>query len=301
MQTRHLFAATLTLVVLALFWPAFKVVATLGLRDSSYAQILAAPLLLIFLMYWDRGRIFREARWNLSLGIPALSVVLAGYFIFLRSQSYSNGNVRLILAVGALILAWMSAFIVCYGLQSFVAAWFPFCCLSLMIPVPGPFMDRLTAGLQRGSAAAASQMLRLVGVPVFAQGTKLLLPGLEIEVAPECSGIRSCLALALVGLVASRVYLRNGCNRFLLVVSTFPIAILKNAIRISVIASLGAYVNRAFLFGPIHRYGGLVFTPLAVVLLVLLLLALQKSETWIMARRRSHPVIGERTVATTAP
>jgi len=107
---------------------------------------------------------------------------------------------------------------------------------------------------------------------------KLALPGLEIEVAPECSGIHSCLALALVGLLASRVCLRSGWNRLALVVSTIPIAIFKNAIRISVLASLGAYVNRAVLFGPIHRKGGLVFTPIAVVLLVLLLFALQRIE-----------------------
>jgi len=142
--------------------------------------------------------------------------------------------------------------------------------------------------------------LHLVGVPVFAHGTQLQLPGLEIEVAPECSGIHSCLALALVGLLASRMCLRSGWNRLLLVASTIPIAIFKNAIRISVIASLGAYVNRTFLFGPIHRYGGLVFTPLAVVLLVFVLLALQKSETWLIERRRGcSPVIDEPAAAAT--
>jgi len=80
------------------------------------------------------------------------------------------------------------------------------------------------------------------------------------------SGIRSCLASALVGLMAGRVCLRYGWTRLALVVATIPIAIMKNALRISVLASLGAYVNPAFLHGRLHYYGGLVFTPLGVVL-----------------------------------
>lgn len=43
MLTGHLRGATLTLVVPALLWPAFKVVARLGLHEDAYVQILAAP------------------------------------------------------------------------------------------------------------------------------------------------------------------------------------------------------------------------------------------------------------------
>jgi len=295
MIARHLCAAALTLVVLFLMWPAFKAVANLGLREDSYVEILAAPFLALFLMYWERDRIFREVRWNPRFAIPVLSVVLAAYFVLLRQQPYSNGSTRLMLAAFALILAWMAVFIFCYGLQSFKMAWFPLCCLLLMIPVPPALIAELTTDLQRGSAATSYQILRLFGVPVLSEGTKFALPGLEIEVAPECSGIHSCLSLVLVGLLTARLFLRYGWTRLAVVASTVPIAIFKNAIRISVIATLGAYVNRAFLFGRIHRYGGLVFTPFAVVLLVLLLLALQKSETWIVARLRSRPLVPERT------
>jgi len=287
--TRHLCGVVLFLAVLVLCWPTVKTVASLGLHDDRYIQIAAAPFLVAFLAYWERKRIFREVAWNPRLGIASLVFVFAAYFAFLRSQSYPNDSLRLPFAVCAVILACMAAFILCYGLRSFRAAWFPLCCLVLLIPIPAPIMDRFTVALEHASAATSYQMLRLVGIPVLAQGMKLALPGLEIDVAPECSGIHSCLALALVGLLASRLCLRNGWNRLALVVAAFPIAIFKNAIRISVLASLGAYVNRAVLFGPIHRKGGLVFTPLAVVLLVLLLLVLQKAEAWGVARRQTDP------------
>lgn len=283
---RTVCAALLCLSILILCRPTIRTAASLGLHDDRYIQIAAAPFLFAFLAYWERKRIFGDVAWNPRLGTPSLVLAVAVYLAFLRSSSYGPDSLRLPLAVCAVILACMATFILCYGLRSFRAAWFPLCCLVLMIPVPAPIMDQFTVALEHASAATSYQMLRLVGIPVFAQGMKLMLPGLEIEVAPECSGIHSCLALALVGLLASRVCLRNGWNRLALVVAAFPIAIFKNAIRISVLATVGAYVNRAVLFGPIHRKGGLVFTPLAVILLVALLVALQKAELWVRTRRR---------------
>jgi exosortase len=260
----------------------------LGWNDDRDVQIVAAPFLFAFLMYWERNRIFPGAAWNVRVGAPLLAVAVS-IFLFLRS--YGSGGAHLIFLIFAAVLVVMAAFILCCGLRSFRAACFPLGCLLLMIPVPDSAMDTITAGLQHGSAAVSFEMLRLAGIPVFAEGTKISLKGLEIEVAPECSGIRSCLVLALVGLLAGRVCLRSGWNRLALVVSTIPIAIFKNAIRISVIASLGAYVNRAFLYGRLHQYGGLVFTPLGVVLFVALLAGLQRCEAWLERRRETRRVV----------
>ena len=239
MMTRRLCAATLTLVVLVLMWRRSRSSQISVCTRTATSSILAAPFLALFLMYWERDLVFREVHWNPRLAIPVLSVVLAGYFVLLRHQSYRDGSVRLMLGAFALILAWMAVFILCYGLQCFQMAWFPLCCLLLMIPVPAALIAELTTGLQRGSAATSYEIRRLFGVPVLSEGTKFALPGLEIEVAPECSGIHSCLALFLVRLMAGRIFLRYGCSRVAVVALTVPIAVFKNAIRISVIASVG--------------------------------------------------------------
>jgi exosortase len=276
MNARRVAIAVLWLALLILCWPTLKTAVNLGLNDDRYFPIVAAPFLVVFLMYWERNRIFPVAAWSARLGAPLLAVA-AFIYLFVQRQ-YSS---HLALAMTAVILLTMAMFILCDGLPSFRAVCFPLACLLLMIPAPAWAMDKITAGLQHGSAAMSVAMLRLAGIPVFAQGMRISLKGVEIEVAPECSGIRSCLALALVGLLAGRVFLRYNWNRLALVVSTIPIAIFKNAIRISVIASLGAYVNQAFLHGRIHRYGGLVFTPLGMLLFLALLVGLQKSEKWL--------------------
>jgi exosortase len=285
MTTRHITISVVWLAVLIIGWPPVRTVMNLGLHDDRYVEIVVAPFLFMFLMYWERNRVFSGAVWSARVGMPLLLSV-SMYFVFLQRQSYGDQGSRLVLDVFGVIFAWMVAFILCYGLRCFREAFFPLCCLLLMIPVPASVMDNFMVGLQHGSAAVSYEMLRLFGVPVLAQGMRMSLPGLKIEVAPECSGIRSCLALMLVGVLAGRVCLRSGWNRLALVLATIPIAIFKNAVRISVIASLGAYVDRAFLYGRLHRNGGLVFTPLGVALFIAFLTALQRYESWVDKRQQ---------------
>jgi len=66
----------------------------------------------------------------------------------------------------------------------------------------------------------------------------LQLRGLTVEVAKECSGIRSCVVFVIVAIVASRVCLRSVWAQWALIVSMIPIAIFKNAVRIVVISTL---------------------------------------------------------------
>ena len=55
------------------------------------------------------------------------------------------------------------------------------------------------------------------------------------------------------------VLLASVRSRILLVLISIPIAILKNAIRITTISCLGLRVNRGFFYGNLHRNGGLPF------------------------------------------
>jgi exosortase len=289
MTARYLGVSVLWTIVVILCWPPIRAAFDLGLHDDRYVSIIAAPLLFAFFMYWERARIFAKMAWAAAVGIPLLLFALSMYAVFLPRRSYQNDGVHLSLAMLAVVLAWMACFLLCYGRGSFRAAYFPFCCLLLTIPVPVPLMDKLTVGLQHASATMSFEMLRLAGIPVYAQGMKLFLPNLTLEVAPECSGIRSLIALTLVALVAGRLFLRYGWTRLALALSTIPIAILKNALRISVIAWLSAYVDRKYLHGSIHRNGGLVFTPLAAALLLMLLVGLRRFESWMAQRPRWIP------------
>jgi exosortase len=193
-------------------------------------------------------------------------------------------NDRLSLDSLALVAVWIGGFVLCYGTRSFRAAIFPLSFLVLTIPMPPAVLDEAVLFLQKGSAEVTYGLFKFFGVPVFWQGFNFSLPGVEIEIAKECSGIRSTLALFITGTLASHVFLRSGWRQIVLCLATIPIAIFKNAVRIVTISSLGIYVDRDFLYGRLHHQGGLLFALIALGIFVPLLLTLQNSEA--RSRRR---------------
>jgi exosortase len=261
-----------------LFWPMVKIAVDLAMHDDRYLQIILAPPLCAFLIFRYREEIFAQARFSPRAGIPMLSVAVLLELVLAYRPS-EGGITSLILPLAALVFTWLAAFFLCYGARSFRAAIYPLSCLLLMIPLPPSWMDGIVAALQKGSADVSFQLLRWSGVPVLRSGMVFSLPGLDFEIASECSGIHSSLALLIVAILAGYVYLRSGWGRAALILLTVPIAVLKNAVRIVVISTLGAYVNRTFAEGPFHhQYGGLLFTVVGVTLFVVVLAALQMTE-----------------------
>ncbi|MFQ5906257.1 MAG: exosortase/archaeosortase family protein, partial [bacterium] len=165
-----------------------------------------------------------------------------------------------------------------YGTRASRVAAFPLLFLLWMVPLPEFALDKFITLLQHGSAEVAHGLFRLTGVPVFRDGLVFSLPGIDIEVAKVCSGIRSSLALIITGLLAGYLFLRTSRSRLALVTALFPLLIVKNGLRIVTLTLLAVYVDRGFLTGNLHRKGGIVFFAIALALLALLLRYLQKVE-----------------------
>ena len=149
-----------------------------------------------------------------------------------------------------------------------------------MIPIPTAALDNTVLALQEGSAIATYALFKLLRVPVlWQQHFKFVLPGVEIEIAKECSGIRSSLSLFITSILAGYLFLQSTWRRLFFSLFTIPVVIFKNAVRIVTLSCLGVYVDPGFLHGRLHHYGGLPFSLVSLAILVPLLFALQKGET----------------------
>jgi exosortase len=270
-----------------LFWtisivPFYRPLSTLvrlSLQDENYSHIVLIPLISVLLLWLERRRIFLEAHYCISVGAPLLLLGMTLYSFGKMRSSAQGPNDSLSLMVFGIVLVWIAGFVLCYGTRSFRAATFPLFFLLLVIPFPTFVLDNTVLALQKGSAQMTYTLFRLLGVPVFWQDFRFSLPGVEIEIAKECSGIRSSLALFVTGLLAAHVFLRSGWRKVVLSLSMIPIAIFKNAVRIVTLSSLGVYVDRSFLYGKLHHQGGILFAGIGLAMFVPLLLTLQKSES----------------------
>jgi exosortase len=149
-----------------------------------------------------------------------------------------------------------------------------------MVPLPDRVLGWVVHLLQQGSTEVTYLLFNMVGVPVLRQGYVLSVPTVTIQVAAECSGIRSSIALFITCLLAAQLYLRTPWKIGLFLLLVFPLALIKNGVRIVTLTLLSVYVDPSFLHGNLHRDGGFVFFVLALLLLFPVFVFLERSESY---------------------
>ncbi len=274
----HLVFLLLFVASLVPFWRPLRTIAVLSINEDRYSHLLFIPVISLYFLYTERARIFSQPRdpHPVKFWLPfaaALIVALAAWLPLGASE-------RLALTILAMLVIWITIFLFCYGAKALPAAAFPLGFLLFMVPLPDRAVDWIVYALQSASADVSAWLFRALDMPSFRQGFRFLLPGVQIEVANECSGIRSTMALLLVSIVAGQLLLHTTSRKICLVLVSIPIGIFKNALRIVTLSYLGVYVDRAYLTGKLHHeYGGLVFSAVSLFLLSPVLLLLSRSES----------------------
>ena|ERR1700722_13878654 len=275
---RHLIFGALSLVAVLAFWKPLVALVEYSLSHESASHILLIPLITLYLLYTERDRIFRSTHFSVVSGAAAILIGIGLYLLANPSWASAEGNDVLVATTLSFVVIWLGAFLLCYGSRAALAAAFPLLFLLLMVPLPEAVLAKSIYWLQQGSTEIAYLLFKLVQVPVFRQGFILSLPSVSIEVAKECSGIRSSMALLITCLLAAHLFLRRRWKMTLFVLLALPLAIIKNGIRITALTLLAIYVDPSFLTGNLHHDGGFVFFLLALAILAPILFFLQKSE-----------------------
>lgn len=249
----------------------------LAMDSELYSHIVLIPVLSAYLMYSKRKEVLSSAAYGPTCGIP---VLLAGAAVFIAGRSVfpDGGSFHLAAMVLSAVVFWIGGFVAVFGAASARAALFPLLFLLFAVPVPEAAIEPLIRLLQRGSTEAAWFFLSASGSPVEREGFFFHLPGLTVEVARECSGIRSSLVLFIAGVMASSMFLRTWPCRLAFVAALFPIAVVKNGVRITVLTLAGYHIDERMLYGTLHTRGGIPFFLLALVMAGVVLWALAKVE-----------------------
>jgi len=278
LSRRHLGFALFFVCSIAVFWMPLKRLIGFSLTHDYASHIILVLPTSAYLIYLKRDRLVSAARAGLLAGGL---LFLIGTILLWLAKTASYAAVReneLSVVILAIVVIWIAGFVFCYGTHAFALGRFPLLFLLLLVPIPERVVEEIIFLLQVGSATVAYWLLRLSGVAVFKQGFILQLPSLDIEVAKQCSGIRSSLALLLTALLVGEFTLRSGWRKALLLLSIVPILILKNGVRITAVSLLSIFVNRGFLHGWLHTSGGILFYLLSLVMLIPIFSALRKSE-----------------------
>lgn len=252
----------------------------LAFSQDDASHLVLIPFISAVVVYLERDKIFHFISSDRTLGSAFL--LAAGCIALVCRLAAHRGSAadwQLSGWILALALLWVAGFAFFFGRAALKSASFPLLFLLLMVPIPSFLLDRIIYLLQEGSASITGVFFDLTGVPVLREGLVFHLAKVTIEVAKECSGIRSSMALLILALLVAHFRLRSFWNQVLFVAFGLFMMILKNGIRIATLTLLAIYVDTDFLFGRLHHQGGVVFFVLALLLLLPLLFFLERRES----------------------
>lgn len=278
-----IFVSLFALSTAALFRP-LAATFSLAVGNDEFTHILLilpiSAMLIVSEWGWLKSKMSPSPRTGTVLMIVGAIVAL----VALKGLAGFAPDAQLSLSLLALVTLWSGAFVLCFGTLVAKYSLFPLGLLLWMVPIPSFALARIVHWLQAGSALSASALFSAAGVPVSREGFVLAIPGLSIEVARECSSIRSSLMLLVTTMVLAQLLLRQPWLKALVALLAVPLSVAKNGLRIFVISMLGTRVNRDFLTGWLHQQGGIIFFLIALAAILLVI--------WLL-RSREQTVAGE--------
>jgi exosortase len=280
---------------LAVGWRSLLGNFALALRRDEYTHLLLIIPISAALIYTEWPSLKGDSKPNNRIG---LALLVAAVLFALGGKFTGQSDTQLTWGMLALVTWWLGVFIVCFGVRTFRTLLFPLCFLFWLVPIPELTLNRIIALWQHGSALSASLLFSAVGVPVTQDGVMVAIPGLTLEVAQECSSLRSSLMLIVTSMVLAHLFLRSFWRKAALVLIAIPLSIAKNGVRIFTIAMLGTRVDPGFLHGNLHHHGGIVFFLLALFVWLLLLWLLSRGENQMSGNigHRQDPASAEQQV-----
>ena len=277
MRKKDWLFAILTAAALALALPPLADLLRTRWLSEYYSHIALIPLVSAYVIFRRRRELFRGTASAHPWGIAA---VAAGLGLYVAGRILGGElDVRASLTTLGALLFWCGAYLVIYGKNGSRRAFFPLAFFLFAVPIPALFIEKIIAVLVVGSAYMTRLLFVVFRVPFVQDGPVFYLPGLAIEVAQQCSGIRSSLALLITTVLAGHIFLRRFQSQALLALAVFPVALFKNAIRIATLYLLSYFVDmRIIMGGFLHKSGGFVFFGLGLVVLGSILWLLREGE-----------------------
>ncbi|MBV8403410.1 MAG: WcaI family glycosyltransferase [Gammaproteobacteria bacterium] len=236
-------------------------------QRSEYSHGVVIPLISAYLLWRQRAR-FADMSWRPAWSGAALA--LFGLMLYVGGRLVSVTTLdgyALVIVIAGCVLGIM-------GWEAFKVALVPIALLFLMNPLPQGFYDGLSYKLQLLSSELGVALMRLCGVSVLLDGNAIELGKYKLPMAD--AGLRYLFPMMTLGVIIAYLFRGRPWMRWCLFVSTIPITLLMNSLRVGVTGILVDRFSIAQAEGLLPWFEGWAF--FIVSLLVLL------AEAWALLR-----------------
>ncbi len=274
-QPAHALRATVWLILVLLatagwvYWPTIEQMVRRWSSDPQYTHGYVVPLFAFFVLWFRRDSFPSQSVHASWLGVPLVLLVgilrLAGslYAIdWLEAGSLVPAVAgMLLLVVGPAVLRW---------------SWPAFAFLVFILPWPWQIDVLLTYPLRHLATVTSTYALQTLGVPALARGNIIVVNELEVGVVEACSGLGMLMTFFALSAAVVFIIQRPAWQRIVVFLSAAPIGVLMNVVRITVTVFLYRVANRQLAEVVFHDVAGWVMMPLALVVLWLELVFLDR-------------------------
>jgi exosortase len=238
--------------------------------DFSAGQLV--PLVAAFLIWRDR-KLLRGCSLAPCWG-AGITLLVFAQMAHLCSLVYgarpSITQYAFVLTIGSLVL-------LVAGWQVSRRVFWVLMFLFLMVPPPGAVYNAVSGPLQGLATTGSVFLLEAFGTRVMQEGNVVILgDNTPMAVAEACSGLRMLTAFIIVAAFIAYMIKRPRWQKGALLLSSIPVAMICNMVRISATAMIMLYVSVELGEKFFHDFAGLVMMPIAVSLIF--------GEIWLMDR-----------------
>ncbi len=231
------------------FWDGLTRMWGWWIDQPEYSHGLLIPPVAAFLMWQQKDRLeripFTANWWGVAIVLLGGALLVVGEL----GTVYTAVQYAYVITLYGLILSFL-------GWSAFRLIAVPLLILLFMIPLPEFVMNNLSTKLQLLSSQIGAYVMRLFDVSVFVEGNVIDLGGYKLQVAEACSGLRYLFPLMTLGFLMAYFYKGALWKRALLFVSSIPITVLMNSVRVGTIGIMVEHRGIEMAEGFLHEFQG---------------------------------------------
>lgn len=239
----------------------FKDLWSIWMQSDEYSSGLLVPLITAYIIWTRRQQIaackVTPSLWGIVLFFSAQAFRFFGLFFMYDSAE----RISMLLTLSSLI-------VLLFGWKMLGKLTTVLLFLALMIPLPNSIHQYLTVPLQNWATTSAVYCLETIGFSVVREGNIINLDGVTVAVAEACNGLRMITSFFVISSMVALLVKRDLLQKLIIVLSSVPVALLCNTIRLTVTSVAFTYIDSATWEGVFHDFGGLAMMPIALAIIV---------------------------------
>ncbi len=232
-------------------------------KDDNYSHGFLVPFIAAYLAYMRKNDLLAAVVRPCNAGLAVIAMGLGVLFLGWLATEYFTMRTSLVIIMAGSVLYLL-------GLEVFKILLAPLCYLLLMVPIPYIIYDAAAFPLKLFVTKVSVLSMKALGIVVWQEGNILMFPNITLEVADACSGLRSIMSLLALGAAYAFVLHSTTRDRVILILSTLPIAVFTNCLRVIATGILAQYYGSAAAEGFFHEFAGMFVFGAAVVMFVAL-------------------------------